>query len=93
MNDIILTEKQSKGLDIAVQRYYDYEPYTCISGYAGSGKSTLVKFIIEALDIPQSDVCFIAYTGKAALEGFANVPGTEIIVFYPEDGVSQVQKL
>lgn len=67
MNDIILTEKQSKGLDIAVQRYYDYEPYTCISGYAGSGKSTLVKFIIEALDIPQSDVCFIAYTGKAAL--------------------------
>ncbi len=32
-------------------------------------------------------------TGKAALEGFANVPGTEIIVFYPEDGVSPVQKL
>lgn len=31
-------------------------------------------------------------TGKAALEGFADVPGTEIIVFYPEDGVSQVQK-
>lgn len=32
-------------------------------------------------------------TGKAALEGFADVPGTEIIVFYPEDGVSPVQKL
>ena len=32
-------------------------------------------------------------TGKAALEGFADVPGTEIIVFYPEDGVSQIQKL
>ena len=31
-------------------------------------------------------------TGKAALEGFCDVPGTEIIVFYPEDGVSQVQK-
>jgi threonine synthase len=31
-------------------------------------------------------------TGKAALEGFADVPGTEIIVFFPEDGVSQVQK-
>ncbi|MBQ3107164.1 MAG: threonine synthase [Firmicutes bacterium] len=31
-------------------------------------------------------------TGKAALEGFADVPGTEIIVFYPETGVSQVQK-
>ena len=31
-------------------------------------------------------------TGKAALEGFADVPGTEIIVFYPEEGVSQVQE-
>ena len=32
-------------------------------------------------------------TGKAALEGFANVSGTKIIVFYPEDGVSKVQEM
>ncbi len=31
-------------------------------------------------------------TGKAALEGFADVKGTEIIVFFPSDGVSEVQK-
>ena len=31
-------------------------------------------------------------TGKAALEGFADVPGTEIIVFFPDKGVSEVQK-
>ncbi len=31
-------------------------------------------------------------TGKAALEGFAGVEGTEIIVFYPQNGVSQVQE-
>jgi len=31
-------------------------------------------------------------TGKAALEGFADVKGTRIIVFYPENGVSEVQK-
>ncbi len=31
-------------------------------------------------------------TGKAALEGFAGVPGTEIVVFYPNQGVSQVQE-
>lgn len=31
-------------------------------------------------------------TGKAALEGFADVEGTKIIVFFPEDGVSEVQK-
>lgn len=32
-------------------------------------------------------------TGKAALEGFKDVPGTKIIVFYPEEGVSAMQKL
>ena len=32
-------------------------------------------------------------TGKAALEGFRDVPDTEILVFYPEDGVSPMQKL
>ncbi len=32
-------------------------------------------------------------TGKAALEGFADVPGTRILVFYPRDGVSDVQRL
>lgn len=31
-------------------------------------------------------------TGKAALEGFANVEGIRIIVFYPENGVSEIQK-
>ena len=32
-------------------------------------------------------------TGKAALEGFKDLPGTEIIVFYPTGGVSEAQKL
>lgn len=32
-------------------------------------------------------------TGKAALEGFANVDGIKILVFFPEDGVSKIQKL
>ena len=32
-------------------------------------------------------------TGKAAMAGFADVPGTKIIVFYPRDGVSKVQEL
>ncbi|WP_300745415.1 threonine synthase [uncultured Bifidobacterium sp.] len=32
-------------------------------------------------------------TGKAALAGFADVPGTGITVFYPEGKVSQVQQL
>ncbi|MDD6034287.1 MAG: threonine synthase [Oscillospiraceae bacterium] len=32
-------------------------------------------------------------TGKAAMEGFKDVPGTRMLVFYPEDGVSPMQKL
>ncbi|MDU4960546.1 MAG: threonine synthase [Sporomusaceae bacterium] len=32
-------------------------------------------------------------TGKAALEGFCDVARTEIVVFYPQDGVSQIQRL
>lgn len=31
-------------------------------------------------------------TGKAALAGFADVPGTKIVVFYPKDGVSPIQE-
>lgn len=45
----------------------------------------------------QRRVCILVATsgdtGKAALEGFADVEGTSIVVFYPRDGVSQVQKL
>lgn len=32
-------------------------------------------------------------TGKAALEGFSDVAGTRIIVFYPDGGVSRIQEL
>jgi len=31
-------------------------------------------------------------TGKAALEAFADIPGVEVVVFYPTDGVSAMQK-
>ena len=32
-------------------------------------------------------------TGKAALEGFRDVDHTKIMVFYPKDGVSEIQKI
>ncbi|MCL2003301.1 MAG: threonine synthase [Oscillospiraceae bacterium] len=32
-------------------------------------------------------------TGKAALEGFRDAPGFRVLVFYPEEGVSEIQKL
>ena len=64
---IELTKKQEEGLKIAVERFKQGQKYTVISGYAGSGKSTLIKFIIEALPInTDKDVAYVAFTGKAA---------------------------
>lgn len=61
-----LTNKQEQGLRIAVERYKAHEPWTCIAGYAGTGKSTLVKFIIAALNMAPENVAYITFTGKAA---------------------------
>ena len=61
-----LTKKQEEGLQIALDRHRAGEKYTVISGYAGTGKSTLVRFIIDALDVDQNKVAYATYTGKAA---------------------------
>lgn len=61
-----LTKKQELGLEIAVARYKAHRPWTCIAGYAGTGKSTLVKFIVSALGIDPDSVAYVAFTGKAA---------------------------
>lgn len=61
-----LTTKQEQGLKTALSRYSLGMPYTVISGYAGTGKSTLVNFIVSALNIYEDDVAYIAYTGKAS---------------------------
>lgn len=67
MNNITLTTKQAQGLKLAIQRYKNHEPYTCIAGFAGTGKSTLVQYIIKELYIPDHLIAYVAYTGKASL--------------------------
>jgi exodeoxyribonuclease-5 len=63
-----LNTKQQDALALAIERYNNKEQYTYIAGAAGTGKSSLVQFIIAALHlIPDTDVCYVAYTGKAAL--------------------------
>ena len=63
---IELNKKQQLGLKLAVDRFNRGEKYTVIAGYAGTGKSTLVRFIIDALHIPEDNVCYATFTGKAA---------------------------
>lgn len=56
----------------------------------------LLKTAREKLNIEKELVILTATsgdTGKAALEGFANVEGTKIIVFFPKNGVSQIQRM
>ena len=61
-----LTKKQEEGLKIILERHKNNEKYTTIAGYAGTGKSTLVKFAIAALDVEDTRVAYATYTGKAA---------------------------
>ena len=55
----------------------------------------LLRAACIKLDIDEEIVILTATsgdTGKAALEGFSDVEGTKIVVFYPRDGVSQIQE-
>lgn len=60
--------------------------------------SILPYLLITAVKKEQDshEICILTATsgdtGKAAMAGFADVPGTQIIVFYPNNGVSQVQE-
>lgn len=63
---MVLSNDQEKALGIILQRHHDNERYVVVSGYAGVGKSTLVRFAIEALDVDKDKVAYASYTGKAA---------------------------
>ncbi len=68
------------------------------SAFKDVALSVLPRLIIaakEKLGVAEDIVILTATsgdTGKAALEGFHDVPGTRIVVFYPDGGVSDVQK-
>ena len=56
----------------------------------------LLTTSVKKLGLDRETVILVATsgdTGKAALEGFKDVPGTKIIVFFPDEGVSQIQRL
>lgn len=79
LEGIVLSEKQEKIKDKAVDWYLDYRKgendldddiFFPIAGYAGTGKSTLISFIVEEIQErlgERLDIRYVAYTGKAAL--------------------------
>lgn len=67
MSQITLTEKQNKALKETINwyKYNNDQRIWTIAGVAGSGKSTLVKFIINELNLG-NNVAYCAFTGMAA---------------------------
>lgn len=84
-----LTKGQEQGLKIAVERYRNREQYTVIAGFAGTGKTTLVQFIIQELKLKDNEVVFVSYTGKAALvlknKGCPNAMTAHKLLYYSEE--------
>lgn len=84
-----LTKGQQDGLEIACRRYKEKAPYTVIAGYAGTGKTTLVHFIIQELGLHENQVVFVAYTGKAALvlkqKGNKNAMTAHKLLYHSEE--------
>ncbi|MBM7557310.1 threonine synthase [Halanaerobacter jeridensis] len=55
----------------------------------------LLQSAIDKVELEEDVVILVATsgdTGKAALEGFKDLDGIDIIVFYPQDGVSKIQE-
>jgi len=68
LSTITLTDKQNNALKKAVDwyRYDNDQRIFTIAGVAGAGKSTLIRFIIEELNLANTQVAYCAYTGMAA---------------------------
>ena len=56
----------NKELSLAWQIINNTDTHLFLTGKAGTGKTTLVRFIIEALDVSEDKVAYATYTGKAA---------------------------
>lgn len=64
---MILTRKQEEAVRIGRDRYKAGEKCTIIGGYGGTGKSTTLSHIIDAIDIDPKSIAYATFTGKAAL--------------------------
>lgn len=61
-----LSAQQETAVKEIVRSIKDGQPLTTLTGFAGSGKSTILPFILESLGHPPESVTFCAPTGKAA---------------------------
>lgn len=83
-----LTKGQEQAIKVCVERYKNKEPYTVISGWAGVGKTTVVKYIMGALGIDEDEVVEATLTGKASLvlrnKGHKNAMTLHKLLYIPK---------
>ena len=83
-----LTNGQEQAIKVCVERYKNKEPYTVISGFAGTGKTTVVKYIMETLGVDEDEVVEACLTGKAALvlrnKGHKNAMTLHKLLYIPK---------
>lgn len=80
---IVLSENQEKAITAVLNRFNQNKKYAVISGWAGTGKSTIVKEIVRRLPVHKESVVFAAFTGKAC----------EVLKRHGNDEVSTLHKL
>jgi exodeoxyribonuclease-5 len=70
MADITLTDEQGMAVTLIKEWFSDKfaakTPFI-LAGLAGTGKSTIVPYIIDDLGLQDNEVCYCAFTGKAAM--------------------------
>lgn len=80
-----LNAAQDKGLKEVLERYKLGEKYATIAGYAGTGKTYLVRAIIDAMGLSAWEYDVATFTGKAALvlqqNGFHNAMTLHKLLF------------
>ena len=68
--NVVLSDQQSEAVS-RVSLWYAKPVYQSqifyLAGYAGTGKTTIIPYILDELGINESEVCFATYTGKASL--------------------------
>lgn len=66
--DITLNEEQKNALSLLFKWWkHPSAPLFQISGAAGTGKTTLIKYMIKEIGLKKEEVLFVAYVGKATL--------------------------
>jgi len=69
MNNITPSNLQNKAIR-SISQWFNYQkkdkPYFYLAGYAGTGKTSIVNFVLDELKLNTKKVLFATYTGKAA---------------------------